>query len=260
LALVQQRCGLSAAARETLERGLVRFGDHAPMHLAIGTMFEAQGSHDVAAWHYQIATECDAQSAENWWRLGHARLEIADYQSAASALERALKLDSRSAGAHAAFADLFAQTDDMSAALIHSQQAIAIEPNNPTAHARHGDILARLRRFDEAYQALGQAVALAPANHELLAQYGEIALNIGRDRQALEAFESAIKLRPEEASYHYYAGLAHRRLKHYSRAIEQYRRAVGLKPNYGAAIRELSTLGPLAFVAQYIRGVDDAVA
>jgi len=103
-------------------------------------------------------------------------------------------------------------------------------------------------------------VALAPSNPELLAQYGEIALNIGQDRQALDAFERAIKLRPEEASYHYHAGLAHRRLKHYSRAIEQYRRAVGLQPNYGAAIRELSTLGPLAFVAQYIRGVDDAAA
>jgi tetratricopeptide (TPR) repeat protein len=76
----------------------------------------------------------------------------------------------------------------------------------------------------------------------------------------LEAFERAIKLCPEEASYHYRAGLAHRRLKHYSRAIEQYRRAVRLQPNYGAAIRELSTLGPLAFVAQYIRGVDDAAA
>ncbi|MEO7908713.1 MAG: tetratricopeptide repeat protein, partial [Roseiflexaceae bacterium] len=179
LALVQQRCGLLDAARETLERGLLRFGEHAPMHLAIGTLFEDQRSYDLAAWHYQIATLSDPQSAEHWWRLGRTQLEIGDYQNAASALEHALKLDPRSAGAHAAFAHLLVQTDDLATALIHSQHAITIEPNNPTSCAQHGDILARLRRCDEAYQALGQAVALAPANHELLAQYGEIALNIG---------------------------------------------------------------------------------
>ena len=115
LALVQQRCGLSEAARETLERGLLRFGDHAPMHLAIGTLFEGQSIPRYGGLALPDCHQCDAQSAEHWWRLGRARLNLGDHQSAASALERALKLDPRSAGAHAAFAHLFAQTDDLSA-------------------------------------------------------------------------------------------------------------------------------------------------
>ena len=67
-------------------------------------------------------------------------------------------------------------------------------------------------------------------------------------------------VQPDEPRYHFLAGKAHRRLKHYSRAIERYRRAVRLRPGYGEAIIELSTLGPLAFVAHHLRGADQDAA
>ena len=85
-----------------------------------------------------------------------------------------------------------------------------------------------------------------------------MALTVGLYHEALSAFERAIAQRPDDPRYHFFAGRVHRRLKQYSRAIERFRRAVKLRPGYSEAVIELSTLGPLAFVAQHLRGESDA--
>ena len=65
-------------------------GDYAPMHLAIGTLFEGQSSHDF--WRSgttKLPRDVDAQSAEHWLRLGRARRDFGDHESLAIMSERA---------------------------------------------------------------------------------------------------------------------------------------------------------------------------
>lgn len=247
-------------AQETTERALLRFGDDPALHAAAGAMLETQEDYDSALWHYEIAVERAPQQAEYWWRLGRAVLELGDKNRAREALERALSLDPDAADAHAALARLFAQENDGRAALVHSQRAAELRPEEPSFQVQLAEAFAYLRRFDEARQALDRAVQFAPGDTELLARYGEMALAVGLHHEALGAFERAIERNPDEARYHFLAGRAHRRMKHYSRAIERFRRAVKLRPGYSEAIIELSTLGPLAFVAQHLRGEGDVAA
>lgn len=246
------------AARETVERALLRFGDHPALHNAAGAIHETQGDTARAAWHYARAFERDPQNAENCWRFGRAQLELGNLEAARELLERALVLKPDSADAHAAIARFFAHTSDSRAALIHSQRAAELRPDEPAFQIQLAEALTHLRRFDEARQALERALQRMPDNPELLARYGEMALTVGLYHEALSAFERAIAQRPDEPRYHFFAGRVHRRLKQYSRAIEQFRRAVKLRPGYSEAVIELSTLGPLAFVAQHLRGESDA--
>jgi tetratricopeptide (TPR) repeat protein len=246
------------AARETVERALLRFGDNPALHSAAGAIYEAQGDIERAAWHYGRAFERDPQNAGNCWRFGRAQLELGRLDAARELLERALALDPDSADAHAAIARFFAHTNDSRAALIHSQRAAELRPDEPAFQIQLAEALTHLRRFDEARQALERALQRIPDNPELLARYGEMALTVGLYHEALSAFERAIAQRPDEPRYHFLAGRVHRRLKQYSRAIERFRRAVKLRPGYSEAVIELSTLGPLAFVAQHLRGESDA--
>ncbi|MEN9934995.1 MAG: hypothetical protein RLZZ387_1574 [Chloroflexota bacterium] len=257
LAESQVTAGDTDVARETLERALLRFGDSAPLHAALGTLIEEAGEAETAAWHYTVATEQQPDHAEHWWRLGRAHLECGDAKSARPALERALALNPDAAEAHAALARIFAAEEDTRATLTHIQRAAELAPETPLFQVQLAEAYAHLRRFDEARQALERAVRLVPDDAELLIRYGEMALTVGQNREALQAFERAIEKHPEEPHYHFLAGRAHRRLKHYSRAIERFRRAVKLRPGYSEAIVELSTLGPLAFVAHHLRGEDD---
>ncbi len=247
-------------ARETAERALLRFGDDPALHTIVGAMLEEEGDPAGAAWHYEIALERAPQHAEHWWRLGRVQLDLGDMNRARELLERALSLDADSPEAHAALARLFARQNDGRAALIHSQRAAELCPDEPAFQIQLAEAFAYLRRFDEARQALERAVQQAPADAELLARYGEMALAVGLHHEALGAFERAIDRNPDEPRYHFLAGRAHRRMKHYSRAIERFRRAVKLRPGYSEAIIELSTLGPLAFVAQHLRGEGDVAA
>ena len=246
------------AARETVERALLRFGDNPALHSAAGAIHEAQGDIERAAWHYERAFERDPQNAGNCWRFGRAQLELGRLDAARELLERALALDPDSADAHAAMARYFAHTNDGRAALIHSQRAAELRPDEPAFQIQLAEALTHLRRFDEARQALERALQRIPDNPELLARYGEMALTVGLYHEALSAFERAIAQRPDDPRYHFFAGRVHRRLKQYSRAIERFRRAVKLRPGYSEAVIELSTLGPLAFVAQHLRGESDA--
>lgn len=247
-------------AQETAERALLRFGDDPALHAIVGAMLEDQGDAAGAAWHYETALERAPQHAEYWWRLGRVQLELGDIHRARELLDRALGLDPDSPEAHAALARLFARQNDGRAALLHSQRAAELRPDEPAFQIQLAEAFAYLRRFDEARQALERAVQQAPADAELLARYGEMALAVGLHHEALGAFERAIDRNPDEPRYHFLAGRAHRRMKHYSRAIERFRRAVKLRPGYSEAIIELSTLGPLAFVAQHLRGEGDVAA
>lgn len=246
------------AAQETVERALLRFSDHPALHAAAGALQQAQGEIERAAWHYERALERDPQNARYCWQLGRAHLELGNPDAARELLERALALDPGSADAHAAIARLFASENDSRAALIHSQHAAELRPDDPALQIQLAEALAHMRRFEEARQALERALQRAPSDPELLARYGEMALTVGLHHEALNAFERAIAQRPDEPRYHFFAGRAHRRLKQYSRAIERFRRAVKLRPGYSEAVIELSTLGPLAFVAQHLRGESDA--
>ncbi|MCS7287878.1 MAG: tetratricopeptide repeat protein [Roseiflexus sp.] len=245
-------------AQETVERALLRFSDNPALHAAAGAIQEAQGDIERAAWHYERALERDPQNARYCWRLGRAQLELGNLDAARELLERALALDPGSADAHATIARLFALENDGRAALIHSQRAAELRPDDPAIQIQLAEALAHMRRFEEARQALERALQRAPSDPELLARYGEMALTVGLHHEALNAFERAIAQRPDEPRYHFLAGRAHRRLKQYSRAIERFRRAVRLRPGYSEAVIELSTLGPLAFVAQHLRGESDA--
>lgn len=260
LALAQYRGGNHEVALETVERGLARFGDDPNLHRLAGIIQEERQNLATAAWHYEIAVEQAPEQPEQWWRLGRIQITLGDLDAARNALERAVGLDPNSAEGHAGLARLLAGKDDDRATLLHIQRAADLQPMNAEYQAQLADVLERMRRFDDARAALERAVLLRPDDAEWRARYGEMALNLGRNQEALAAFEQAIRQRPDEPRYQFLAGKAHRRLKHYTRAIERFRKAVKLRPGYSEAIIELSTLGPLAFVAQHLRSEESEAA
>ena len=258
LANAQQQRQDSGGARETLERAIGQFGEEASLHNALGAIIEHGGETDLARWHYEIAATSAPDVAEHHWRLGRAQLDLGQSKSARVSLERALALDGQSAAAHEGLARIHVEANDAPAALIHMHRAAELDATNAAYQAQLGDVLLQLRRYEEARLAYERAVRIVPDDAEIQARYGEMSLNLNHNQEALAAFERAIERAPDEPRYHYLAGRAHRRLKQYTRAVERLRRAVKLSPGYRDAIVELSTLGPLAFMAQHLGRGEEA--
>lgn len=253
LARAQQSRGASAEAIETLERALERFGDDPATHELLGLLRDDVGDRRAARFHLECAVAQDPERGAAWARLGTICLAQGDLTAAREALDQALAVDAGSAEAHAALARLHVLRDDTTDALTHSKRAAELAPVDIEYHLNHADLLVTARRFDDACRSLESALALRPDDLSLLVRFGETALQARWYQQAREAFDHACGLDPGNPRFHYLAARAYRGLKAYSGAIEHLRRAVKLRPAYSEAIIELSTLGPLAFVAQHLR-------
>jgi tetratricopeptide (TPR) repeat protein len=130
------------------------------------------------------------------------------FPRARAAAEQALRLEPRSALAHAALCSIHQIYDwDWSAADRECRAALTLEPHNSWALAVFDQIAICQGRYDAAETALADSLSVDPLNASTLVLLGNLRRRAGAWDSAKQAFGRALDISPSYVGAHYYLGL-----------------------------------------------------
>lgn len=235
----------------------------------LGAFNRAQGRLADALEAYQQAVQVDPQFAWAWMEIGFtlqalhqpaealaafrqaeavAPAEVAfllpqadllseqgDHAAALALLERALKLDGRSARIWTKLGLTLRALKRFNEALTAFGAAIACDATAAAAWSAQGGTLSMLGRHEEALESLRHALDLTPDDPLTQVQQGEALMLLNLPRAAADAFERAVALAPGRAENWAKLGQALRRLEKPDMALTAYDRALALNDRYAWA-------------------------
>ncbi len=169
---------------------------HAPAHLNLGAVLEADGDAAGAFAAYQAALAADAGNAYahfNLGRLCHARGEPAPAEAHQRA---ALARKPDFAEALIALAAVLDARGDGAAAAAALRQALDLAPRHAGAWYNYGELLWRLERYDDAEGALRRTLELEPRFIPAWHLLANMLRGLARVDDALDALAAARRLEP----------------------------------------------------------------
>jgi tetratricopeptide (TPR) repeat protein len=160
---------------------------------------------------------------------------------------RVLQIDSASAIAHSAMANVRYKQDRVDEGIAFSERAVALAPNYAEAYNGLGVGLARRNRTQDAIRAYQRALVLKPASDETENNLGIAWASLGLTDSAIVHYRRALETNPDNASAEINWGNALVRLDRGDEAISHYERALSLQPasadahvNWGVALARQS--------------------
>jgi protein O-GlcNAc transferase len=151
-------------------------------------------------------------------------------------MERALRVNPRSASALLNYAILLTELGQAEQALAQFDQVLAIQPGNITAWLQRGNILQGAARLPEALASFDSALALKPDFAQAHSSRGGTLLALNRPEEALASMERALAAEPTNPAAWYNRALVFNGLKRFAEAVENFGRALALKPDFAAAL------------------------
>lgn len=145
----------------------------------------------------QLSTE-DATSASAWRGLGLARIARGNLHGATTALERALELDSESAGAHYALATALGLQGRAEEAVPHAERSRELRPKDGAVANILGVSLMLGGDPVGAEEPLRAAIHFAP---DIPAYHNNLALCLAKQQRYDEALQSFLRGGGEQAAY-----------------------------------------------------------
>ena len=179
------------------------------------------------------------------WQGYWGYLPSADaYTRALAAADQAVRLDDRSADAHAALGwlNLYYRWNWTESAREYAR-ALALDPTSATILAWHGESLSTRGRHDEAIAEVRKAVALDPLSPQLMISLGFVLSNARRFDEAVVALQAAVSSRSESTLAELDLARVYRLAGKTDLAIEHSRRMVD----------SADPLGPAFLGASYAR-------
>jgi tetratricopeptide (TPR) repeat protein len=174
--------------------------------------------------------------------LGGSYAQVRRFAEAATVLEKALRLDPRSADAHNYLGGVRLAERRLPEVLAHFQRAAALAPGDEHMHFNLGNVLNAMGRPDDGAREFRRAVAinsdLGPAHHQI----GIYLATRGRTRDALVFLRRAVELMPESAEVITDLASVLAESGQHSEARALFERALALQPDYALARDNLSKL------------------
>lgn len=177
----------SAHEAERLNPGL------APVQVALGRIYAAQGNHDLAF----------------------------------AATERAVSIDPNDAAANQAMSRIYEGLGRLEDAEASIQKAVALEPDNIMILDGYANFLFYQSRFEEAAQQWLTVIRLAPDHYAALSNLGSALNESGRTAEAITMYQRAIEIKPTYMAYSN-LGTANSRAERYEDAVEAFRQALAI--------------------------------
>lgn len=198
---------------------------------ALRTHAESAGPHLAAATRAQAARDVSLTESE--------------------ALQ-ALKLDERSVPAMRLMAWVFFEQRRFESAAFALENALKLEPGNGLLHLELGHVQLKLKEERKALEAFGRAAKLRPELADAQENYGVLMLQYGETDEAVVAFQKVVTLRPKSASAQLHLGNGLRAQKKYVEAEAAYKKALELDPKMASVHFNLGLL----YIDNELPGVD----
>jgi tetratricopeptide (TPR) repeat protein len=203
-------------------------------YLRRGQTYMRRGDHgdlEAAARDFRIAARLDPTATRPLEALGDALLQSQQYGRAASAYERHLRLDDRSAHVTYKLALARYRDGDAAGAVAALKDTLRLDDHLADAHYLLGLCLREQHRVADARAAFERALVLAPglvpAREELADLYG----SAGRHTDELEQLQMIAGLDRDRVARQVAIGLAHARAGHWDLAVLTLGSALERSPN-----------------------------
>ena len=188
---------------------------------------------DDAIKHYQKAIKInpdDKWTALVCHTLGLLYLDMKmDFQSAISAFQAGIALDSENYELHIALADVYVIQSDLDSAIQTYCEAIAIDAENYLAYAKMGLALWEKGCSQEAMISFSKSIDLNPSCDIAHNNLGVVKLDaFAESKEALECFLKAIELNPNYTMAYFNAGRAYETMGEAKEAASYYQMAIDL--------------------------------
>jgi len=154
-----------------------------------------------------------------------------DTAQAVALLESAIKKGAGHAYPLFELATVYRNEKDWQRALAAIERARKINPRSAVILGWRGSILRRLDRLDEARADLARAVEGVPGDHVLLGEYGIVLHKAGQNAAAIDVLTKAIAISPDDHYHHYWRAQAYRDQKEFAKSLKDLDRVVALMPN-----------------------------
>jgi tetratricopeptide (TPR) repeat protein len=198
-----------------------------------------RGDLDAAARDFRTAARLDPTAPRPLEALGDALFQSQQYGRAASAYERFVRLDDRSARVGYKLALARYREGDADGAIAALKDTLHLDESMADAHYLLGVCLRELGRLPDALKALEKAVALSPgmvpAREELADLYGLL----NRHNQELDQLQVIAGLDRDHVARQVAVGLAQARAGHWDLAVLTLGSALELSPNEPEIYRAL---------------------
>jgi Flp pilus assembly protein TadD len=227
------RRGSLGEARRLVEKVLETKHDCAEAHLLLGDVCHSQGLNEDARDSYILAACFKPTWPLPLTRQGLLAFKQGEFGAAVTLLNRALKLEPRSAPVHNLLGAAYLRAHQFEDALHHLGEAIALQPDLADAHSNIGLLLFReLERFNEGANHLQIALSLKPTDPDVLCNWAMVLQHRGLHDEALKLCNELLVREPSLYEAGLIRGLILLKRGEYSKGWEDYEYRKRTDSNY----------------------------
>lgn len=164
-----------------------------------------------------------------YYALGLAHSYHGDYQQAAVALTKAIKIQPKPYFYWRRLGRSYSSLELYEQAISAYEQAIARNQQDFVLYVEQGDTLSKVERYPEAIKAYNQAVKLNPQHHWIYNNRGMALDDLGKHEVAISSYDKALEFKPNSHQAWNNRGAALDNLGKYKVAIFSYDKALEFK-------------------------------
>jgi predicted O-linked N-acetylglucosamine transferase (SPINDLY family) len=220
----------------------------------LGIVHGQRRNYDEAIRLIERAIKVNPRSAEAYANLGRVQFAMGEPQRAAASYAKSLTIKPDFTMAHSNFAAVLRGLKRPQESLAHCDKALAARPDYAEALNNRGNALFDLRRHEESLASYDRALALAPGMVEACLGRGNACVELSRYDEAAAAYDRALALNPSAADAFIGQGNILSKLKREDEALAAYNKALAIDP------RSTHALQACGSVAQDKRRYGDAFA
>jgi tetratricopeptide (TPR) repeat protein len=224
--------------------GLVQAYEYERNHFSLGFAFYERGYYEQAQAFFEQALRDDPQSAEAYYGLGSAYLQLQKTDEARQCFLRALQLRPSYPGtlpnAWNNLGILSARAGNLDEAVQQFQRALQIDPQHAIALQNLGSAYRQEKNWRAAKEALERSLALNPDDAEANYSIGMVHAQQNDTEQAYQYLQKALAARPAYPEALNNLGILYLRTRRMEEAIRSFEECIRVAPAYDQAYLNLS--------------------
>lgn len=229
-------------AKECLEIIEKKFPDNADALLKLAELFFLVRQYQKGIDYVNKALKINDRSAKAYYLKGSIYRESGDTTRAVSSLETAIEQDAKFENAFIDLGVMYGARKNP-IALEYYNNALKINPYNENTIYARAKLLQDIGKIDEAIIEYKSILQKNKNCENCYYNLGAIYLEVKKDNKtALENFTSAIALNPNSAQAYFARGYTYSKLKDKESAKADYNMCLKIQPNFEAAVQALNEL------------------